>query len=118
MALFARIGFAAVSYPSAEEFLNTEPTPAQFGCVVSEMKLPGASGLELLATLRSNNSRLPMIILTDDADIGHAVTALHEKVSDYLLKPVIERELIKRIQVALRGPGRMRRPKQSDHQLG
>jgi FixJ family two-component response regulator len=103
MTLFKRTGYDAVSYPSAEEFLEAEQHPARFGCIVSEMELPGASGLELLAMLRDKNSRLPLIILTGDPDVGHAVTALHKKVSDYLVKPVIERELINRIKVALRG---------------
>jgi len=101
MALFERIGFETVSYSSAEAFLEAEPQPARFGCVVSEMKLPGANGLELLTALRDRNSQLPLIILTGDPDVRHAVTALHNKVSDYLVKPVIERELIKRIKVAL-----------------
>ena len=103
MTLFERTGYAAVSYPSAEEFLTAEKNPARVGCVVSEMKLPGADGLELLTALRERNSRLPLIILTGDPDVSHAVTALHNKVSDYLVKPVIERELIKRIKVALQG---------------
>jgi len=104
MTLFERTGFDAVSYPSAEEFLEAEQHPARFGCVVSEMKLPGADGLELLTALRDRNSQLPLIILTGDPDVGSAVTALQNEVSDYLVKPVIERELIRRIKVALRGP--------------
>jgi len=107
LTLFERTGYEAMSYPSAEEFLATEPDPARVGCVVSEMKLPGADGLELLSALRERNSRLPLIILTDDPDVSRAVTAFHNKVSDYLVKPVIERELIRRIKVALR---RVREP--------
>lgn len=102
--LLRRTGFEAVSYASAEEFLDAETELARFGCIVSEMKLPGADGLELLRALQARNSRLPLIILTSDPDVGHAVTALHNKVSDYLVKPVIERELITRIKSALRGP--------------
>jgi len=102
MTLFERTGYEAVSYPSAEAFLETEQNPARIGCVVSEMKLPGVGGLELLTALRERNSRLPMIILTGDPDVSQAVTALHKKVSDYLVKPVIERDLIQRIKVALR----------------
>jgi FixJ family two-component response regulator len=102
MTLFERTGYEAVSYPSAEAFLETELNPARIGCVVSEMKLPGVGGLELLTALRERNSRLPMIILTGDPDVSQAVTALQKKVSDYMVKPVIERDLIKRIKVALR----------------
>jgi len=102
-ALFERTGYETASYSSAEEFLETEQDPAQLGCVVSEMKLPGADGLELLTALRDRNIRLPLIILTGDPDVSRAVTALHKKVSDYLVKPVIERELINRIKTVLRG---------------
>jgi two-component system response regulator FixJ len=110
LALFARTGYEAVGYPSGEEFLSSERDPARFGCVVSEMKLPGADGLELLNSLRDRKSLLPLIILTGDPDVGRAVTALHSKVSDYLVKPVIERELIKRIKVALRATPRAAPP--------
>lgn len=102
VALLDRSGFEPVGYSNAEEFLAAEKDSARSGCIVSEMKLPGANGLELLNTLRDNNSRLPLIILTSDPDVRHAVTALHKKAADYLVKPVIERELIKRINIALR----------------
>ncbi len=101
-ALFERTGYEAAGYASAEEFLAAERNLARPGCVVSEMKLPGADGLALLTALRDKESRLPLIILTGDPDVGQAVTALHNKVSDYLVKPVIERELIRRIKMVLR----------------
>ncbi len=104
IALFERTGFAAVGYPSAEEFLKAEQHPVRYGCVVSEMTLPGVDGLELLTALRERNSELSLIILTGDPEVSHAVTALHQKVSDYLVKPVIERELIKKIKAALGMP--------------
>lgn len=102
MTLFERTGYKAASYPNAEDFLQAEQQPTRFGCVVSELKLPGMGGLELLTKLRDSDCRLPLIILTGDPDVSHAVNALQKKVSDYLVKPVIERELIKRIKVALR----------------
>jgi len=103
MQLFTRIGVNAAGYSSAEEFLAAKPDLSGPGCVVAEMKLPGASGLELQTELRHRSSRLPLIILTSDPDVGRAVNALHNNVSDYLVKPVVERELIRRIRVALRG---------------
>ncbi|HJP37812.1 MAG: response regulator [Gammaproteobacteria bacterium] len=99
--LLKRTGYDAVCYPSAEIFLEAEQCSERFGCVISEMVLPGVDGLELLSILRERNSHLPLIILTGDHDVGHAVTALHRKASDYLVKPVIERELIKRIKITL-----------------
>ena len=102
MTLFARTGYKAACYPSAEEFLDKEPQLARYGCIVSELKLSGMDCLELLAKLRDNDCRLPMIIMTGDPDVSQAVNALQKKVSDYLVKPVIERELIRRIKMALR----------------
>jgi len=101
--LFERTGYETAGYSSAEEFLAAVQIPARFGCVVAEMKLPGADGLELLTALRERDSRIPLIILTGDPDVARAVTALHKKVSDYLVKPVIERELINRVKAVLRG---------------
>ena len=70
VALFERIGFDALSYDSAEDFLAVEQNPIRQGCIVSEMKLPGAGGLELLGALRDRHSRLPFVILTGDPDVG------------------------------------------------
>jgi len=100
--LFERTGYEAVSYPSAEEFLATDIDPAKVGCIISEMELPGVDGLELLSVLRQRNSELPVIILTDDPDVNRAVTALRNKVLDYIVKPMVERDLIGRVKIALR----------------
>ena len=102
LTLLERTGYQAASYSNAEDFLQAEQQPVRYGCIVAEMKLPGVDGLGLLAKLREMDCRLPLIILTGDPDVSHAVNALQNKVSDYLVKPVIERELIKRIKVALR----------------
>jgi FixJ family two-component response regulator len=102
MTLFERTGYKAASYQNAEDFLQAKQQSVRYGCIVSELKLPGMDGLELLTKLRDSDCRLPLIILTGDPDVSHAVNALQNKVSDYLVKPVIEREMIKRIKVALR----------------
>jgi len=102
MKLFERTGYKAACYANAEDFLQAEQQPARYGCIVSELKLPGMDGLELLTKIHDSGCRLPLIILTGDPDVSHAVNALQKKVFDYLVKPVIERELFKRIKAALR----------------
>ena len=97
-----RLGFHSLCYSSAEDFLEALPTPALKGCVISEMQLPGMSGLDLYNALRERRVGLPFIILTSDSDVSRAVSALHRKVSDYVVKPVIERDLITRVRDALR----------------
>lgn len=100
--LFRKTGFEARSVSTAEELLQLQGFPAQASCVVSELNLPGLDGLGLLNTLRATNQTLPFVMLAGDADIGVAVTALHNKVSDYIVKPIVERDLVRRIQTVLR----------------
>ena len=100
--LLERLGYHTVSYSSAEEFFESLASPMKHGCIISETHLPGMSGLELLTALRERRIGMPLIILTSDPDVGGAVAALHHKVSDYLLKPVVERELVTRVRDALR----------------
>ena len=78
------------------------PRPALKGCVISEMDLPGMNGLDLYTALRERHVGLPFIILTGDSDVTRAVSALRHKVSDYVVKPVVERDLITRVRDALR----------------
>ena len=100
-ALLGRLGHQTHVYGSAEEFLDTLSGPELSGCVISEMHLPGADGLELLKKIKEQRANLPVIILTDDPDVSRAVIALRHKASDYMMKPVVDRELAKRIQVVL-----------------
>jgi len=101
-ALMSRLGYRTETFPAAEDLLESLATPALRGCVISEMLLPGISGLELYAALRERRVGLPFIILTGDPDITRAVDALRSKVSDYVVKPVVERDLIARVRDALR----------------
>jgi two-component system response regulator FixJ len=99
--LLEHLGYQTNVYGSAEEFLDAVPELALRGCVISEMRLPGADGLELLMKIKAQRASLPVIILTDDPDVSRAVLALRHKASDYMMKPVVERELAKRLQGVL-----------------
>jgi len=100
--LMARLGYHTASFASAEELLDSLSTPALRGVVISEMRLPGMSGLDLYSVLRERRVGLPFIILTSDPDVSRAVSALQRKVSDYVVKPIVERDLITRVRDALR----------------
>ena len=100
-ALLSRLGYQTFVFGSAEEFLDSLSDVPLHGCVISEMRLPGADGLELLKKVKEQQANLPVIILTDDPDVSRAVKALRHKASDYLMKPVVDRELANRIQGVL-----------------
>ncbi len=57
------------------------------GCVVADLKLPGASGIELQAELRRRNSGLPFIIITAHGDVAAARAAFRADAVDFLEKP-------------------------------
>ena len=100
--LLERSGFRTEGYTSAEEFFSADPVLLGSGCIIAEMNLPGVSGLELLEMLQARQSNFPMIILTGNPDVSNAVKALQNKATDYLLKPMVERELLGRIRSAVR----------------
>jgi FixJ family two-component response regulator len=89
------------TYPSAEAFLASY-RPRERGCLLLDVKLPGASGLELQVALQQRNIRLPIIFLTAHADIRASVRAIKAGAVDFLLKPTSGAELLERVLTALR----------------
>jgi FixJ family two-component response regulator len=89
------------TYPSAEAFLASY-RPGERGCLLLDVKLPGASGLELQVALQQRNIRLPIIFLTAHADIRASVRAIKAGAVDFLLKPTSGAELLERVLTALR----------------
>ncbi len=100
-ALLVRVGYKVQVFACAEDLLERydgEPVPA---CIISENALPGMSGLDLTRELRLRNISSPVIILTRQSDVATAVKALRNNVSDYLVKPFVERDLVNRLRVAI-----------------
>ncbi len=75
--------------------------------VITDIQLPGMSGLELLRELRRAVPGLPVIVMTAFASVDYAVDALHEQADDFLVKPVSAADLTERAtQIAERGRAR------------
>jgi FixJ family two-component response regulator len=79
-------GYRTAFYADAEAFLAAWRAEWS-GCVVADLKLPGASGLELQAELARRGSRLPVIIITAHGDVPAARTAFRADAVDFLEKP-------------------------------
>ncbi len=79
-------GHRTVFFPDAETFLAAWREDWA-GCVVADLKLPGASGIELQAELRRRNSGLPFIIITAHGDVAAARAAFRADAVDFLEKP-------------------------------
>jgi two-component system response regulator FixJ len=91
-------GFSVVRFPAASQFLAAPPSP---GCVVSDLRMPGLSGLELLTFMQSEHDPRPVILLTAHGDIELAVQALKLGAFDFIEKPFDEERLLKAIAAAL-----------------
>ena len=93
-------GFTAQTAASAEEALSViqDSAPA---LVVSDVRMPGADGIELLRKTRQTRPELPFLLVTAYADVRGAVTALRLGAVDYLAKPVDLDELVAAVRDAL-----------------
>jgi two-component system response regulator FixJ len=91
-------GLHYASYSSADAFLSA---PSTGGCVVSDLRMPGLNGLELLTALQSIHDQRPVILLTAHGDVELAVRALKQGAFDFIEKPFEEARLLQAINVAL-----------------
>ena len=88
------------AFGSAAEFLRSYD-PAQPGCLVLDVRMPGMSGLELQLELNLRGAIIPVIFITGHGDIPMAVEAMRHGAHDFLQKPFRDDDLIERIQRAL-----------------
>jgi len=84
--LLGAAGFACVAYASAEAMLAGGPD-RDAACVVSDLKLPGMSGLDLLAEIRALGVKAPLILITAHDTPGLREEAARRGAASYLAKP-------------------------------
>jgi two-component system NtrC family response regulator/two-component system response regulator HydG len=88
-------------FPSGEEALQVLEADEPVDVVVSDVRMPGMDGYELLRHTRAARPDLPFLLVTAFAEVRDAVKALHEGADDYLTKPLNMEELRKRVQLHL-----------------
>jgi FixJ family two-component response regulator len=91
-------GWDAQTFASADEFLSAW-SPAQGGCLILDVRLPGMSGLELQELLEAAGARLPIILITAHGDRQaeargrHAVAFLYKPFDELALKEALRKAL-------------------------
>jgi FixJ family two-component response regulator len=93
---------------SARELLASEAGHHP-GCLVSDLRLPEVSGMDLLTTLRTSGRRIPIIFITGYGDIATGVSAMKHGAVDFLTKPVDDEELLAAVARALSRDANTRR---------
>jgi two-component system response regulator FixJ len=99
--LLGSADFHVTLFESAHHFLDTLSN-ADFGCVLSDIRMPGIDGIELLKRLKASRSALPVLIMTGHGDVPLAVEAMKLGAADFLEKPFEDDRLIGMIDAALR----------------
>src|ERR1700693_850312 len=88
-------------FDSAVKFLDALPSLG-FGCVVSDVRMAGLDGIELLKRMKAGHSAFPIVIMTGHGDVPLAVEAMKLGAVDFLEKPFEDDRLIGMIEMALR----------------
>jgi two-component system response regulator FixJ len=98
--LLETAGHEVRTYASAIEFLEAVPGMER-GCIVTDVRMPGLSGLELVERLKAMKLTDPVIVITGHADVPLAVQAMKAGVSDFIEKPFAQEVLLCAIRAAL-----------------
>jgi two-component system, LuxR family, response regulator FixJ len=102
--LLTTAGIAVAAYDSATSFLTALPQ-IKSGCVVTDVRMPDISGIDLLRRLREMQSHLPVIVITGHADVPLAVEAMKFGALDFIEKPFNDDALIDAVKAALNQQG-------------
>ncbi len=99
---FKQRGYSIHAFSNAEEALiEIENQRINCDVVISDLKLPAMSGMELIKRIRRFNSSLPIILMTSEGSVETAVEAIESGAYDFVLKPLHIPQLLISVQRAL-----------------
>lgn len=98
--LLGSAGFSVRLFDSAHIFLD-EFAGLEAGCIVTDIRMPGMDGMELLRQLNLGTRKFPVIVMTGHGDVPLAVEAMKLGALDFLEKPFEDDRLIGMIETAL-----------------
>ena len=110
-------GFVTVPVASGEQALETLRT-GDFSMMISDVRMPGLTGLETLRRARQEHAVLPVLLVTAYADIREAVGAMRDGALNYLAKPIDTRSFANRIAAFIAAANARRAQTQPDQPYG
>jgi FixJ family two-component response regulator len=99
--LLDSVGLLSESFGSAEEFLASDQLN-QTACLVLDIRMPGMSGLDLQALLKTQGRHIPIIFITARGDTQTKTRAMKAGALEFLSKPFNDDVLLERVRAALR----------------
>jgi FixJ family two-component response regulator len=100
--LLEAAGLSVATFGSGEDFLESTEL-VDVVCLIADIRLPGMSGLELQAKLKSQHCRIPTIFMTAHGDGEMRLQAMRRGAVEFFTKPFDDRILLARVQSALEG---------------
>ncbi len=98
--LLRTAGFSVRSFESGKAFLETMP-PLNFGCLITDVRMPEISGVDLLRQVKNKDPDFPVIMITGHGDIALAVEAMKIGAADFLEKPFDDDQLLAALRATL-----------------
>jgi two-component system response regulator FixJ len=98
---FSATGHDVAAFSEARSLLEALSAGLKPDCIVSDIRMPGLSGLDLQRELCARGSTVPLILITGHGDIEMAVTAIKAGAHDFLEKPFDEQRLLASIEDAV-----------------
>ncbi len=98
--LLTTAGMKAKSFDSGQAFLDVLPD-VEFGCIITDVRMPEITGIDLLKRVKQVNPDLPVIVITGHGDIALAVEAMKIGAIDFLEKPFDDDNLLDAVRSAL-----------------
>jgi FixJ family two-component response regulator len=92
--------FSCRAFDRAESFL-ADFSPERFDCIITDLRLPGISGLDLQRRLKAQGTSLPLIFITSSVDTLPRTRAIQEGAHAYLTKPVNGEVLLGHVAAAI-----------------
>jgi FixJ family two-component response regulator len=93
-------GLSTLCFGSAEQFLDSDARNTA-ACLIADIRMPGMSGLELQAKLKTERCRIPVIFITAHGDAEMRIHAMREGAVEFLSKPFDDAVLLDIVHAAL-----------------